>query len=316
MKDFAWWLNYNRERSGLNQAQLAERVDQSGSYISMLESRRKPPPSDEVVRKIARALNIEESKLLEVAHLERTPPDIQRKVLSLDRMLKRERKSHKSLVERLLPAALYPIFGPSGPRDLDTLPLPEEALAQLRSFAEALSGIRDFEVFSQVALNLYEELEANDKELLLDLLGHLPGEQRPGSAALLPSPEAARLPIFLDVPEGLVAESMAEATGHKEVEPREYSPTRYCLIVNGNEMHPLIQHGDYVIVDQGMLPENGDQVAILVGGEGRIARYLDLGDKTELAPLNPQHPPLVLQQQEEVSQTIRGVVVRIIRDLK
>jgi SOS-response transcriptional repressor LexA len=313
MKDFAWWLNYNRERAGLNQAQLAERVGQSGSYISMLESRRKPPPSDEVVRKIARALNIEETKLLEVAHLERTPPDIQRKVLSLDRMLKRERKSHKTLVDRLLPAALFPIFGCDGPPNMSHLPLPEETLEHLQQFAAALSGVRDFELFSQVALSLFEDLDDGDKELLLDLLGHLSTDPQGPD---LPADGSAQLPIFLDVPQEPVAEALTESTGHKEVGPHDYSPTRYCLIINGNEMHPLIQHGDYVIVDQALRPGNGDQVAILTDGEGRIARYLELGDRIELAPLNPQHPPLVLMQQEEVRRTVHGVVVRIIRDLK
>lgn len=69
-------LKDEREKKNLSQVELARKAGLTGSYISTLEARRKPPPSDAVIKRITRVLGIDPKALLAVAHLERTPEDI------------------------------------------------------------------------------------------------------------------------------------------------------------------------------------------------------------------------------------------------
>lgn len=73
---FGEYLQRKRQEVSLQQAQLAARVGVTASYISLLESSKRPPPSDEVTRSIERALGLESGELVHLAHLERTPSDI------------------------------------------------------------------------------------------------------------------------------------------------------------------------------------------------------------------------------------------------
>lgn len=82
-KSFAEILKEAREKAGLNQMELAQRVGLTGSYISILEAGKKPPPTDKVLKKIAQILGLDTAYLLGVAHLERTPPDIKETVARL-----------------------------------------------------------------------------------------------------------------------------------------------------------------------------------------------------------------------------------------
>ena len=75
-----------RRRMGvkLQQAELAEKVGVTASYISLLESGKRPAPSDEVTGRMEEALGMTPGELVRLAHLERTPADI-RAELDLDR---------------------------------------------------------------------------------------------------------------------------------------------------------------------------------------------------------------------------------------
>ena len=87
MADFAEYLRDARKRAGMNQIELAERVGLTGSYISVLEGRKKPPPSDKVLRRLADALEVSEDEMIEVAHLDKSPDDIRDRIRALDRSL-------------------------------------------------------------------------------------------------------------------------------------------------------------------------------------------------------------------------------------
>ncbi len=312
MKDFAYWLRVGRERAGLNQAQLASKVDQSSSYISMLESRKKPPPSDEVVRKLALALDIEEERLLEVAHIERTPPDIQRKVIDLGHALAAQNQSRKTLLDRVLPAALYPLLARPA-FDASALPLPRSTLERFERFAEPLRGILDYEAFSPLAVRAFEALADDEREAILDAVGELAGAVPRHAPA---RGTGARLPIFLDIPERPVAESLEDASGSIEVPPAEASPRRYGGAITGNDYFPKIEHGDLVILDEARRPVSGDLVAVIHRGKGALMRHLVLAGHVELSALSPNHPPITWRTDEPPADlAIRGVALRTIRDL-
>src|SRR5690349_13401530 len=89
---FAEFLRSGRERAGLTQAALAEKCGLTGSYISLLESGKKPAPSDRVVKRLASVLSLDAGAALEVAHLERAPEDIRRTLERLRKQALREQE--------------------------------------------------------------------------------------------------------------------------------------------------------------------------------------------------------------------------------
>ena len=93
---FAEFLRAAREKAGITQAALAARCRLTGSYISLLESGRKPAPSDRVVKHLAEALDLPAGSALEVAHLDRAPEDLRR---ALDR-LRKDAVRHQEWGER------------------------------------------------------------------------------------------------------------------------------------------------------------------------------------------------------------------------
>lgn len=85
MRTFAQVLRLHREKAGLKQSDLAVKVGVTGPYISLLESGKRPPPADDVTRRIEKALDVPPKTLLRLAHIARTPEDI-RRVTDLDRL--------------------------------------------------------------------------------------------------------------------------------------------------------------------------------------------------------------------------------------
>jgi transcriptional regulator with XRE-family HTH domain len=115
LEDFAALLAEARKNAGLTQTDLAAAAGLTPSYVSFLENRKKPPPSDDVCRRLASALDLPEERLLDLAHLERSPPSIREKVDRLTSSLHRERRSLRTFMEGLLSPFLF--AGPPGYRD-------------------------------------------------------------------------------------------------------------------------------------------------------------------------------------------------------
>jgi transcriptional regulator with XRE-family HTH domain len=98
-KKFGEVLKALREKAGISQNQLGEKTGLTGSYFCMLESGKKPAPSDDVVKKIAKELETDEKELLEIAHLDRAPRDIKSKVRNVDF----HKRMNRYLVDDFLP---------------------------------------------------------------------------------------------------------------------------------------------------------------------------------------------------------------------
>ena len=65
--DIGLKIGYYRRKSGMTQAELAEHTDMTLSYISQLESPNLPYcPSVKAIFKIAKALGIKASKLIDI----------------------------------------------------------------------------------------------------------------------------------------------------------------------------------------------------------------------------------------------------------
>jgi phage repressor protein C with HTH and peptisase S24 domain len=85
---FARTLKECRQRAEMLQAELAAHVGVTAPYISLLETGKRPPPTDEVTLKIERALGLPAKSLLRLAHIDRTPEDI-REATNLDDLYER-----------------------------------------------------------------------------------------------------------------------------------------------------------------------------------------------------------------------------------
>lgn len=65
--EFGQMLRELREKAGLSQRGLGDKVNVDFTYISKIESGAKPPPSKKVITKLATILNIDEEEMLILA---------------------------------------------------------------------------------------------------------------------------------------------------------------------------------------------------------------------------------------------------------
>lgn len=164
---FALLLRRSREARSMTQAALAEACGLTGSYISLLESCRRPPPSDRVLRRLAEVLEVPAEELLRVAHLERAPGDVRATVDRLRSQAARERALRQHTAEALFPLSLW---------GLETSALPPGqraaagetpgggmvgALSRLLDLARSSPDLDSFRKRSREALDALPEEERN-----------------------------------------------------------------------------------------------------------------------------------------------------------
>jgi repressor LexA len=88
--------------------------------------------------------------------------------------------------------------------------------------------------------------------------------------------------------------------------------TLFALEVKGDSMiNADIKAGDYVIVRQQPVADNGDIVVAVVEGEGTVKRLKMEGDEIELAPENPKYRPIEVENGDEFQ--IAGKVISVYR---
>ncbi len=107
--------------------------------------------------------------------------------------------------------------------------------------------------------------------------------------------EAIETPGTIAVPDDLVR--------------REHS---YALRVKGDSMiEDGILDGDFIVVEERPVPENGDTVVALVNGEATVKRFFrEKSGKIRLQPANEKMTPLIVREKEFSS---RGRVVAVLR---
>lgn len=114
-----------RESRGWTLAQLGERVGCARSYLSLVETGRKPPPGDDLLRKIESELGLEGGSLLRLAYVQRMPEDLRAQEAE------RERKQQAA---RRLATLVGPRPGGEGALDR------AHRSGELRRLVEALGG--------------------------------------------------------------------------------------------------------------------------------------------------------------------------------
>jgi transcriptional regulator with XRE-family HTH domain len=325
--EFGALLKKERSRAGLVQAELAARAGLTSAYVSLLESGKKPPPSDPVVRKLAEALRADAERLLEVAHLQKTPLDVRRKYRLLDSRLHREQKIARTLVDDMLPLTLFNFL-----RDPGILELAErlragglarvsdrgvEVLSRIRSATGSVDSFRDFRRSARQAI---EALGEEERRELVETLQTLSDWEAGRPLGPPPGPGEERpIPVFDAVPPGPAAEHADLARGLLPVVAARWKPSRWALAVSDDTMFPRLERGDLLVLDEALLPRSGDVVALLLeGGGSMVGRFTRLAREIEIAPANPAFPPRRFPRGRVAPRNyaLRGVGVEVLRTLR
>jgi repressor LexA len=125
------------------------------------------------------------------------------------------------------------------------------------------------------------------------------------------------IPLFGSIPAGLpqTREQDAEGCVSVDVESIGYKPTRnaFALRVTGDSMiGKHILDGDFVVMEHGAEPRNGQIVAALIDGASTLKTFVLKNGKPYLKAENPKFPNLIPAQE----LMIQGVFKALIRRAK
>ena len=127
----------------------------------------------------------------------------------------------------------------------------------------------------------------------------------------------ADIPLYGSIPAGApqAREQDAEGCVSVDVESIGYKPNRnaFALRVTGDSMiGRCILDGDFVILEHGPEPRNGQIVAALIDGASTLKTFVMKGGKPYLKAENPKFPDLIPAQ----DLVIQGVFRSLIRPAK
>jgi transcriptional regulator with XRE-family HTH domain len=258
MEHFSAILVAARERLGITQAQLATSAGLTPSYVCLLESGKKPPPSDRVCERLATVLGIPARQLLEVAHLQRSPATVQKRVRTLRGRLSREQRSR----QRVLATLLSPFLFESAPSWLEgAVEWIGGTALRKRRLREVLSALgRRHQDRATAVSRLVDELPERDRRLLLDALPRILGDRVPG----LPPPL-----LFYSLP------------------PADEAPkTPFLLAWTGAASQGAeVREGDQLLVDPALEPRAGDLVLLRAAdGAPALRRCVLAGPNRRFCP--------------------------------
>jgi repressor LexA len=125
------------------------------------------------------------------------------------------------------------------------------------------------------------------------------------------------IPLYGSIPAGLPQPREQDADGcvSVDVESIGYKPTRnaFALRVTGDSMiGKHILDGDFVVMEHGAEPRNGQIVAALIDGASTLKTFVLKSGKPYLKAENPKYPDLIPAQE----LMIQGVFKALIRRAK
>lgn len=190
---FAEFLRSAREKAGLTQAALASRCGLTGSYISLLESGRKPAPSDRVVKDLAEALSLSPDTALEVAHFDRAPEDLRHALDRLRKQAARQQEMGERTAEAIFPLSIWNLVPGSlserfrfgvGPN------IEAEIVKAIEELVEAARTAPDLETLRTQSRRILDGLTPVRRRKILDAVPSLlEGAAGKEGRRLVPAPE-------------------------------------------------------------------------------------------------------------------------------
>lgn len=321
-RTFADALKEARQEAGLSQAALARRAGLTGSYISVLESRRRPPPSPRVIRSLCRVLGIDATPLLEAGALERSPPTVRKRLERMNKERGRVQKTRDNLLTTTLfhlsrrPRVVEPMAG--------FLDLPPDQLALLGRMLGRVRRVRNLDEAESRAETILEDASSEERDALARVLPRALGGE--GEEQIDDTPMPDEPPILEPVVEAPPAPTTAPVhpdlarTPGKPRAPVDRRPVArdswheelFFWRVSGDDAHPRFEAGDLVLVDPRREPAEGDVVVLRHDGRDRIGTYLRRGDEVQIVFPRPEVPPVRL---DAARFHPAGVVIRLERDL-
>ena len=123
------------------------------------------------------------------------------------------------------------------------------------------------------------------------------------------------IPLFGSIPAGTPQSREQEADGcvSVDIESIGYKPTRntFALRVTGDSMIGRhILDGDFVVLEHGADPRNGQIVAALIDGESTLKTFVLKGGKPYLKAENPKYPNLIPAQELMIQGVFKALIRR------
>jgi len=277
-----------RTGRGMTLDGVAAATGMAKSYLSQIETGYAPPPRDEKVRKIARALGLDEEALVAQAHLSQLPEGAKERIARLVQLARLgEVLDSTEEVARALLAAKGE--GTPGGNQAGG----QNAAAGCGEGAQA-AGAKD------AALDL-------DALHRSGLLHHL-AEWGADRVEKMPS-SLRRVPIINKVAAGYPQEftdlgyPVGIADDYVTVPAEMGDPNAFAVRVVGDSMEPRYHEGDIVILSPAAQVRSGDDcfVRFAMGGgvnEGETTFkrvFFDAEDRLRLQPLNERYAPSVVR---------------------
>ena len=271
-KSFGSEVRAARKQRGMTLDALAKASGMAKSYLSQIETGYAPPPREEKIRRIARALGLPEDVLVARAHLAQLPADLRAQIARL-RMLF---DSTEEVIRALLAAktkAKPPEGGVEAPTD------------------------------ASPSINLDDLYESGLLHHLAEWGGSRVGLERQGLRTIpVINKVAAGYPKeFTDLgyPVGIADEYVAA--------PAELSdPNAFAVHVVGDSMEPRYHEGDLVILSPAATVASGSDCFVRFAAEGRPQDseatfkrvFFDGPESVRLQPLNERYAPRLLKPSE------------------
>ncbi len=269
--DFASILIAARKRIGLTQAEVATAAGLTASYLSFLENRKKPPPSEDVCRGLAKVLGLTATELVEIAQTERAPDAVRRRLTRLDSSLKRERRTRQRLLRSLLSPFLF-----AGPPDYlsDALGSMGLSAPRRRRLREALTAVgRHHQDRAEEVAGIIEALPEKERNRLLNALPELLATQQ-GGAQTSAAPETDSDTTGPPAPPTLLPTFSVPPLADKHGQPYRVTIDESWtdLAIAADD----VRLGDEVMVDPGLDPAAGDLLVLRNGDQGAFARIEEI----------------------------------------
>ncbi len=327
--DFASELKRGRIAAGLSQADLGARAGLTGSYVCMLELRRKPAPAPDVVEKLADALGLDAARLQERAALERTPEPVRQRIVRLAKDRLRTRRNR----DRLLSTTIFHIAKRPGfmSEDVATaMGLPADYRSLFGRLAERVRRAPTEHEAERESRDVLRDVPAREREALVQALPRLLGaaaaampqrapDAGPADAPAAPAPAVEerrpwrRVPVLASAPPPGVAATDVEAMDVFHVDRRLWRVGAFVLVADDDDAWPRVERGDWLLVDARAVPADGDLVVVRHDGRARVRVLKRLAGEVRLDAPRADAPPIRIP---EARLSLVGIVRWVFRPLE
>lgn len=313
-RTFGPLLRRARKRAGLTQENLGKKAGLTGSYISMLESGRKPAPHSRVVSRLAKALGTAARPLQDAAALERAPDPLRRKLKEMERDGGSARRSR----DRLLSTTLYHVAHRRGVLEASAAYM-DMPLAQRSLLSRLLGRVRHRstdtkrdaspEPAPEASETLLEDATDEEREALAAILPQVLAGEGESPPTLEPTRSGTPAPTN-QVPVHAALARRDPPLDRLRVDPRQWHARAFYWRVPDDQAWPRIEAGDLLLLDPVATPRTGDLVALEWEGRDILRRVHRSPSEIRLDPVEGSERPIrvPLAGFEPV-----GVVVQLVR---